>query len=88
MYVFSTNVLQPTDASVGYVNMSPPKHDLVVQDCDEALKLDPNYIKALNRRAVALENLKRYEEALRGECIYILFDLILTVNRFYRCHDS
>lgn len=50
----------------GYVNMVPPQHDLVVRDCDEALKLDINYIKALNRRAIALEGLERYEEALRG----------------------
>jgi mitochondrial import receptor subunit TOM70 len=50
----------------GYVNMSPPKHELVIENCDAALKLDRNYVKALNRRAGALEGLKRYEEALRG----------------------
>ncbi|KAF8152250.1 ADP/ATP carrier receptor [Crassisporium funariophilum] len=48
-----------------YVNMTPPKHDLVVLDCDEALKLDPNYVKALNRRAAALEGLGKLQEALR-----------------------
>ncbi|KAH9475329.1 putative mitochondrial import receptor subunit tom70 [Psilocybe cubensis] len=48
-----------------YVNMSPPKHELVVEDCDSALKLDPKYIKALNRRAMALEGLGRLEESLR-----------------------
>ncbi|KAF9467556.1 ADP/ATP carrier receptor [Collybia nuda] len=48
-----------------YVNMTPPKHEFVVRDCDEALKLDINYIKALNRRAIALEGLERYEESLR-----------------------
>jgi len=48
-----------------YVNMSPPKHELVIEDCDTALNLDHNYVKALNRRAGALEGLKRYEEALR-----------------------
>ncbi|KAF8057562.1 ADP/ATP carrier receptor [Lyophyllum atratum] len=47
-----------------YVNMQPPQHALVVEDCDAALKLDSNYVKALNRRAIALEGLERYEEAL------------------------
>jgi import receptor subunit TOM70 len=49
--------------------MSPPKHELVVQDCDEAIKLDSKYVKALNRRAIALEHLERYQEALRGKLI-------------------
>ncbi|KAJ7119668.1 mitochondrial outer membrane translocase receptor TOM70 [Mycena epipterygia] len=48
-----------------YMNMIPPKLDLVVLDCDEALKLDTLYVKALNRRAMALEGLHRYTEALR-----------------------
>ncbi|KAF9267115.1 ADP/ATP carrier receptor [Marasmius fiardii PR-910] len=48
-----------------YINMSPPQHERVVADCDEALKLDSNYVKALNRRAVALEALERFAEALR-----------------------
>lgn len=48
-----------------YVNMTPPKFDLVIEDCDAALALDHNYVKALNRRAGALEQLKRYQEALR-----------------------
>ncbi|KAI0065168.1 mitochondrial outer membrane translocase receptor TOM70, partial [Artomyces pyxidatus] len=48
-----------------YVNMTPPKHELVVEDCDAALKLDSHYVKALNRRATALEALERYEESLR-----------------------
>jgi import receptor subunit TOM70 len=45
--------------------MQPPKHELVVADCDEALKLDANYVKALNRRATALEALGQYDGALR-----------------------
>ncbi|KAG6810107.1 hypothetical protein H0H92_013269 [Tricholoma furcatifolium] len=48
-----------------YIAMQPPQYNLVMEDCDEALKLDVNYVKALNRRAVALEGLQRYEEALR-----------------------
>ena len=50
----------------GYMNMTPPQHDLVIVDCDEALKLDAGYVKALNRRALALEGLEKYEESLRG----------------------
>ncbi|KAF9530116.1 mitochondrial outer membrane translocase receptor TOM70 [Crepidotus variabilis] len=57
-----------------YINMNPPKHDLVVQDCDEALKLDSKYIKALNRRAVALEGLDRYQEALRDYTAATILD--------------
>jgi len=48
-----------------YVNFDPPQHTLVVADCDEALKLDKKYVKALNRRAVALEQLDHDLEALR-----------------------
>jgi import receptor subunit TOM70 len=49
-----------------YVSMAPPQHEKVVEDCDEALRLDSRYVKALNRRATALEALERYEDALRG----------------------
>ncbi|KAI0739404.1 ADP/ATP carrier receptor [Daedaleopsis nitida] len=48
-----------------YVNLNPPQLEKVVEDCDAALALDRKYLKALNRRATALEALERYEEALR-----------------------
>jgi hypothetical protein len=47
------------------MNMTPPKYELAVQDCDAALRADASYVKALNRRANALEALSRNEEALR-----------------------
>ena len=52
-----------------YVNLNPPQHDKVVEDCDSALALDRKYLKALNRRATALEALERYEESLRGKLV-------------------
>ena len=55
----------------GYINMKPPKYEQVVADCDEALKLDATYVKAMNRRAGALENLERYKEALRGASCHL-----------------
>lgn len=57
-----------------YVNFVPPQHELVVADCDEALRLDPNYVKALNRRAVGLEGLGRLEEALRDYTAATILD--------------
>ncbi|KAF7328823.1 ADP/ATP carrier receptor [Mycena venus] len=63
-----------------YVNMTPPKHELVVEDCDEALKLDPIYVKALNRRAMALEGLHRYIEALRDFTAATILDKFTNQN--------
>ncbi|KAJ3397577.1 TOM (translocase of outer membrane) complex component [Lobulomyces angularis] len=40
--------------------------DKVIWDCTEALKRDPNYIKALTRRASAFEKIKNYKESLNG----------------------
>ncbi|EIN04478.1 ADP/ATP carrier receptor [Punctularia strigosozonata HHB-11173 SS5] len=48
-----------------YINMSPPKHELVVDDCNIALSLDSSYVKALNRRATAYEALGDFEQSLR-----------------------
>jgi import receptor subunit TOM70 len=49
-----------------YINMSPPQHEKVIEDCNEALQLDRTYVKALNRRAGAFEGLGQYEASLRG----------------------
>nr|GAT49152.1 ADP/ATP carrier receptor [Mycena chlorophos] len=63
-----------------YVNMVPPQYEQVVADCDEALKLDPNYVKALNRRAMALEGLHRYSEALRDYTAATILDKFTNQN--------
>lgn len=57
----------------GYLNMQPPQHEKVVEDCDAAVALDKKYTKALNRRATALEELGRYEEAGRGALRFTCF---------------
>jgi len=36
-----------------------------VDDCTEALRLNPQHVKALIRRGQSLENLERYEDALK-----------------------
>jgi import receptor subunit TOM70 len=41
-------------------------NDRVIEDCNEALALDPIYVKALNRRAHALEKKVDLENALYG----------------------
>ena len=51
--------------TTGYINMTPPKFDLVVEDCNTALSFDKKYLKALNRRAMAYEGLEKWEDALR-----------------------
>lgn len=39
----------------------------VVQDCSQAVELNPRYIKALFRRAKALEKLDNKKECLEGK---------------------
>lgn len=70
MYVQLLYTICRDSLYAGYVNMVPPQHALVVEDCDEALRLDAKYVKALNRRALALEGLERFEESLRGTSSY------------------
>ncbi|KAG1455469.1 hypothetical protein G6F56_007058 [Rhizopus delemar] len=54
-----------------YANLG--QSEQVIQDCNDALKLDPVYVKALNRRAHAFEKLEKYEEALYDfTCVCII----------------
>lgn len=43
----------------------------VVQDCTQAVELNPRYIKALFRRAKALEKLDNKKECLEGEALLL-----------------
>ncbi|ORY62858.1 mitochondrial outer membrane translocase receptor TOM70 [Leucosporidium creatinivorum] len=49
-----------------YTNLG--KHDKVVEDCTSALRLDPSYIKALNRRGTARENIGGIESLYLALC--------------------
>ena len=43
------------------------KQDNVIEDCNSALKLDPVYVKALNRRALAFEKKGELTNSLYGK---------------------
>ncbi|KAG0169063.1 TOM (translocase of outer membrane) complex component [Apophysomyces sp. BC1015] len=54
-----------------FANLGQNEH--VIDDCNEALKLDPVYVKALNRRAQALEKKGQLSESLYDfTCVCIL----------------
>lgn len=48
----------------------------MIEDCDSALRLDTTYLKALRRRAAALEALDRDEEAVRDYTACTLLEAI------------
>lgn len=52
----------------------------VVQDCSQAVELNPRYVKALFRRAKALEKLDNKKECLEGETL-----LYLRRKMFFYC---
>ncbi|KND02792.1 uncharacterized protein SPPG_01873 [Spizellomyces punctatus DAOM BR117] len=70
-------ILQPdavfySNRAACYANLND--YDKVVEDCTEALKLDPNYIKALNRRAQAYENEDRWVDALNDYTVMCVLE--------------
>jgi import receptor subunit TOM70 len=54
--------------------LSLGRHRDCIRDCDEALKRDNAYIKALNRRATAHENLMEYEAAVNDYTACCIID--------------
>lgn len=73
------------------MNYSPPMWDRVLEDCEMALKLDPVYTKALNRRAEALEAMDQLEDALRG-LLFVSISLSFVTESIkqtsWRAHSS
>lgn len=43
-----------------------PEYEKAIDDCTEALKINPKHERSIQRRGNALEKLGRLEEALRG----------------------
>lgn len=62
---FLTHVLYDM-RHTGYTNLQ--KHEDVIRDCTEALRLDPAYVKALNRRATSREQLGGDENLFKALC--------------------
>lgn len=70
------NVVKPLIIRLkfGYAELSlKMKWTEVVQDCSQAVELNPRYIKALFRRAKALEKLDNKKECLEGEILLLDF---------------
>ncbi|KAG6839986.1 hypothetical protein C0991_009864 [Blastosporella zonata] len=55
--------------------MAPQIPQLAVEDCDEAIKLEPTYVKAINRRGIAFEILERFDDALNDFIISASLDV-------------
>ncbi|KAJ3003862.1 TOM (translocase of outer membrane) complex component [Thoreauomyces humboldtii] len=70
--------LKPEDAvfysnrAACYSNLS--QWDDVINDCTESLRLDPSYVKALNRRGQAYERSERYGEALNDYTVMCVLE--------------
>ncbi|EJD00277.1 TPR-like protein [Fomitiporia mediterranea MF3/22] len=59
-----------------YMYYPTPEYEKAVEDCTEALRINPKHERSVGRRATALEKLGRYEEALRD------FTAITLLTRF------
>ncbi|KAI5709637.1 hypothetical protein M8J75_001883 [Diaphorina citri] len=66
---FYTQSIQLHPTAISYSNRAQvyikrSQYITALQDCDQALTLDPDFLKAIYRKALALYNLKRKEEAI------------------------
>ncbi|EXX52835.1 Tom70p [Rhizophagus irregularis DAOM 197198w] len=59
---FSQNPVFFSNRAACYYNTN--EYAKVIEDCNNALQMDPLYVKALNRRAMAYEQTSQYEESL------------------------
>jgi len=67
-----------SNRSACYLYFKPPRHDLVVQDCNSALAIDKTYVKPLARRANAHEALGNLQEALNDFTAAVILDRFQT----------
>ncbi|KAI8819490.1 import receptor [Fimicolochytrium jonesii] len=70
-------VLQPdavfySNRAACYANLND--YDNVINDCTEALKLDNQYLKALNRRAQAYESQEKWSESLNDYTVMCVLE--------------
>ncbi len=48
-------------------------YDKVIEDCTSALQIDPNYSKALTRRAKAFESSDLYQESFEDYTVFLIY---------------
>ncbi|KAL5521946.1 TOM70 [Sanghuangporus sanghuang] len=54
-----------SNRAASYMYFAKPEYEKAVEDCTEALKINPKHERSVGRRGTALEKLGRFEEALR-----------------------
>ncbi|KAG6877939.1 hypothetical protein C0993_001796 [Termitomyces sp. T159_Od127] len=62
--------------AVCYLKMTPQIPHLAIDDCNEAIKQNPIYVKAIHCRGMAYETLQRFDAALDGETMAAFMRLI------------
>ena len=67
-----------SNRSACYLYFKPPRHDLVIEDCNAALAIDKTYVKPLARRAGAYEASDQLEDALRDYTAAVILDRFAT----------